>query len=39
MELCFFCEKIKEIREKQGKDYLADLCEDCKKKLLEEILN
>lgn len=39
VELCFLCERIKEIRVKQGKDYLNDLCPECKEKAIKELGN
>ena len=32
MRLCLPCEKIKEIRIRQGKIYYYDLCEKCRRK-------
>lgn len=31
MKYCPLCEKIKEVRERQGRNYYEDLCDDCKK--------
>lgn len=31
MDLCPLCERIKEIRIQQGRYYYNDLCQDCKK--------
>lgn len=36
MDLCPLCESIKDIREKQGKDYLFDLCPECRRKVIIE---
>ena len=36
MKLCPMCEKIKAIRNNQGKDYFTDLCDKCKIRYLTQ---
>ncbi|MFW6269572.1 MAG: hypothetical protein ACOC4G_05785 [Bacillota bacterium] len=33
---CSLCEKIVEIRKKQGKNFTRDLCDDCYNKYLQK---
>jgi hypothetical protein len=33
MKLCSLCERIKEVRERQSKDYYQDLCSKCQVKV------
>ena len=39
MKLCSLCERIKNIRIKQGKYYYSDLCDNCKRKEAVMILS